>query len=398
MPLHGGQWLAFRQASMTPTLSDLTSAAAVQAALDEYSRLGQSAFLSRHGFGKSRDYLVCNPRTGDWADSKAVAGVALAYQYPGSGGLRAGQFSGDEATVAPLLSGLGFEVKRIAEIQGQDWRPHEVALIVADYLSMLTCELTGQAYNKSAHRRQLMQGLPGRTAGAVEFKHANISAVMLQLGFPYLKGYQPRANFQRAALLNEVSQQVARHPVLDEAALSAVQRPVVMAELDDFSRVKAEAPEREKVSREAPPPSYLRSAIQRDYLSREAQNRSLGLAGEEFALRFERWRLIQSGAGQLAERVAHVSASEGDGLGYDIRSFETDGQQRFIEVKTTSFGERTPFFVSANELRFANDHAAQFRLYRLFDFRVAPWLFELDGPIDRHCMIDATTYRASFAA
>ena len=383
---------------MTPTLSDLSSAAAVQAALDEFSQLGQSAFLSRHGFGKSRDFLVRNPRTGDWADSKAVAGVALAYQYPGSDALRAGQFSGGEATVTLRLTGLGFEVKRIAEIQGQDWQPHEVALIVADYLSMLTCELTGQAYNKSAHRRQLMQGLPGRTAGAVEFKHANIKAVMLQLGFPYLKGYQPRANFQRAALLDEVSGQVARHSVLDEAALSAVQRPVAMAELDDFSRVKTAAPERGSVAREAAPPAYLRPAIQRDYLAREAQNRSLGFAGEEFALRFERWRLTQSGASQLAERVTHVSASEGEGLGYDIRSFEADGQQRFIEVKTTSFGERTPFFVSANELRFAKDHAARFRLYRLFDFRVSPRLFELDGPIDRHCLLDATTYRASFAA
>ena len=383
---------------MSPTLSDLTSAAAVQSALDEFSQLGQSAFLLRHGFGKSRDYLVRNPHTGDWADSSAIAGVALAYQFPGSGGLRAGQFSGGEVTVAPRLSGMGFEVKRIDEIQGQDWQPHEVALTVADYLSMLTCELTGQAYNKSAHRRQLMQGLPGRTAGAVEFKHANISAVMLQLGFPYLKGYQPRANFQRAAQLHEVSEQVARHLVLDEAALSAVQRSVAAVELADFSRVKTEAPKREQVARETPPPAYLRPVIQRDYLARETLSRSLGLAGEEFALRFERWRLIPLGAGQPAERVAHVSASEGDGLGYDIRSFETDGQQRFIEVKTTSFGERTPFFVSANEPRFAKDHASRFRLYWLFDFRVAPRLFELDGPIDRHCMLDATTYRATFAA
>lgn len=90
--------------------------------------------------------------------------------------------------------------------------------------------------------------------------------------------------------------------------------------------------------------------------------------------------------------------AEGDGLGYDIRSFEPDGRERFIEVKTTSFGERTPFYVSANELRFAKDHAAQFRLYRLFDFQRAPRLFELGGPIDQHCMLDAATYRASFSA
>jgi len=89
-------------------------------------------------------------------------------------------------------------------------------------------------------------------------------------------------------------------------------------------------------------------------------------------------------------------ADEGDGLGYDIRSFEPDGSERFIEVKTTSFGQRTPFFVSANEVSFAHDHAPQFHLYRLFDFRVAPRLFQLDSPIDRHCHLDATTYRASF--
>jgi len=98
----------------------------------------------------------------------------------------------------------------------------------------------------------------------------------------------------------------------------------------------------------------------------------------------------------LAEKVRHVSADDGDGLGYDLRSFEPDGSERFIEVKTTSFGERTPFFVSANEARFARDHRDSFRLYRLFDFRSAPKLFELAGAIEHHCLLDAVTFRASF--
>jgi len=380
---------------MPLTLSDLTSADAVQSALDEYERLGQAAFLAAHGFGRAGDYLVRNPRTNAWADSKAIAGVALGYQFPGSGGLLATQFSGGEATVQPKLRSLGFEVQRIGAITGQDWAADEVTLVVADYLSMLTCELTGQAYNKAAHRRQLLCQLPGRTAGAIEFKHANISAVMLELGFPYLKGYLPRMNFQRSRLMPEVVLQVTRHRVLDEAALAAVQRPAVQPETDDFSRVKAIPPALAVVARE-PSPAYERPAVQRDYLAREALNRSLGEAGEAFALRFERWRLQQLGAAGLADQVEHVAVTEGDGLGYDIRSFEADGQVRFIEVKTTTFGERTPFFVSANELKFAKAHATQFKLYRLFDFRAAPRLFELDGPIDRHCQLDATTYRASF--
>lgn len=91
-----------------------------------------------------------------------------------------------------------------------------------------------------------------------------------------------------------------------------------------------------------------------------------------------------------------LSTADGDGLGYDIHSFESDGRDRFIEVKTTSFGDKTPFFVSANELRFARDHAHAFRLYRLFDFRKSPRLFELSGPVEQHCRLDATTFRASF--
>jgi hypothetical protein len=380
---------------MALTLGDLTDAAAVQAALDEFVRLGQKAFLQKHGFGRASGYLVRDPRTGLWADSKAIAGVALSHQFAGVPALTASEFSGGVATVVRKLELLGFDVRSIADIAGGPWRREEVELIVADYLSMLLCELAGQPYNKSFHRRQLLARLPGRSAGSIEFKHCNISAVMIQIGCPYVKGYQPRYNFERRLLGEVVSEQVARHALLDDVALSAVERPAVKAVHQDFSRVHIDAPKRERRVQD-PAPTYLRTPVRRDYLAREQHNRSLGKAGEVFALDFERWRLTQLGAGQLAERVAHVSLNEGDGLGYDIRSFDADGRDRFIEVKTTTFGERTPFFVSANELDFAREHADSFKLYRLFDFRQSPRLFELSGPIEHHCELDATTFRASF--
>lgn len=375
---------------MALKLSDLTSPAAVQAALDEFGKLGRDEFLLRYGFGKSRDFLVRDPRSGELADSKAIASVALSFQFPDRKTLRPVDFSGGEATVAPRLRALGFAVERI----GDDWSRREVDLIVADYISMLTRELTGQPYSKSAHRRDLLMQLDRRTDAAVEFKHCNISAVMLELGFPYLRGYKPRSNFQRSLLVTVVSEQVARHRVIDEATMSAVHRPVEPAETTDFSKVKSDAPKREHVVRE-PVAGY--APIKRDYLEREALNRSLGQAGEDFALRFERWRLAQIGAAQLADKVEQVSETRGDGLGYDILSFEPDGRERYIEVKTTSFGQRTPFFVSANEVRFARKNAPQFRLYRLFDFRALPRLFELDGAIENNCTLDPSTFRASFA-
>ena len=67
------------------------------------------------------------------------------------------------------------------------------------------------------------------------------------------------------------------------------------------------------------------------------------------------------------------------------------------EVKTIGFCQRTPFFVSANEASFARDHRDSFRLHRLFDFRATPRLFELAGPIEQHCLLDAVSYRARFS-
>ena len=77
-------------------------------------------------------------------------------------------------------------------------------------------------------------------------------------------------------------------------------------------------------------------------------------------------------------------------------SFETDGQERFIEVKTTTFGRDTPFFVSGGELALSHVAKDRFHLYRLFEFRKSPRLFNLVGGLDKHCLLDPVTYRASF--
>lgn len=277
-----------------------------------------------------------------------------------------------------------------------DWTPEEVAATVAAYLRMLTLELVGQAYNKSAHRRELRRLLPDRSEGAIEFKHGNVSAVMIELGYPYIRGYRPLRNFQRQALFEEVTKQIVTLPRLEDAALKSVELPAAVPLIERFYGVRVEPPTLELKARE---PDHFCPPIlsQRDYLAREARNRSLGLAGEEFIVQYERWRLILCGQERLADRIEHTAKVRGDGTGYDILSFEDDGRERFIEVKTTSYGKEAPFFISHREIAFANAHESTFRLYRVFEFRRTPRLFELRGRLDRHCRLDPTTYRASFS-
>jgi hypothetical protein len=260
---------------------------------------------------------------------------------------------------------------------------------------MLSLELGGQAFSKAAHRRALQQRLDGRSDGSIEFKHCNISAVMIDLGFPNIRGYQPRFNYQ--SLLREVVEaQVNRQTSLDSLALAAVEQPAVSPALIDFTKVITDAPARRHMASDAAPyRSYL--PVKRDYIAREARNSTLGIAGEEFVVRFEHWRLNKLGKNKLAERVEHVSQTKGDGLGYDVLSFDTDGKERFIEVKTTAFGKETPFFVTRNELDFSKDASDNFVLCRLFEFRQTPRLFALKGALDQHWSLDPVTYRASFS-
>lgn len=102
---------------------------------------------------------------------------------------------------------------------GDDWTDSEVQAVVADYLSMLSAEMAGQEYSKAEHRRMLERSLGhSRTRQAIEFKHANISAVMSSLGLPFIRGYKPRGNYQ-ARLMEEVQRRLD-----DPQMLAAIKR------------------------------------------------------------------------------------------------------------------------------------------------------------------------------
>jgi Domain of unknown function (DUF3883) len=273
----------------------------------------------------------------------------------------------------------------------------EVEATVADYFHMLTLELSGQSYNKTDHRKSLLAKLDDRSDGAVERKHQNISAILIELGCPYISGYKPLGNYQ--SLLREVlEQRLTQDQLLDTAALTASSTPAVVPLIEDFSTLLVEAPKtvlstREPRQNEYNPPSPQK----RDYLEREARNASLGTAGEEFVMNFEHFRLRSLGQKALADKVEHVAKTKGDGLGFDIVSFDASGRERFIEAKTTAFGKETPFYVSCGEVKFAQRYSEEFHLYRLFDFRKEPKMFDLKGAVEKHCTMNPVSYICQFS-
>ena len=94
------------------------------------------------------------------------------------------------------------------------WTHFEVEAVVDDYLVMLATEAAGQPYSKTEHNRALQVRMNGsRSKGAIEYKHENISAVMISLGLPYIRGYKPMGNYQ-TALEKEIQRRVDTDPAL----------------------------------------------------------------------------------------------------------------------------------------------------------------------------------------
>jgi len=283
---------------------------------------------------------------------------------------------------------------------GKNWSVSEVKAAVLDYMAMLKYELSGQVYSKTDHRRELIKKLDGRTNGSIELKHQNISGVLRDYGHFWIPGYKPRSNYQKI-LAEEVESWISENPDFDRYASSAAEAPAATPERLDFSQLLVDRPalriQREDYANEDNKPYDNRFTIGRkyDYVAREARNQSLGRAGEELILQFEQFRLLSLGHSKLAEKVEHVSKTKGDGLGYDILSFDPDGSERFVEVKTTAFAKETPFFASSSELIFANKNAKQYSLYRLFEFKKRPKFFVLSGSIADNCKLDPITYRCS---
>ena len=276
---------------------------------------------------------------------------------------------------------------------GADWTAAEVAATVDDYLDMLAAEAAGQRYSKTAHRRALRRLLSAnRTESAVEFKHQNISAVMIELGLPYIQGYKPMANRQDA-LADEIERRVQADPTL----LSQLQRRPVDA-VPAGALQRTDPPERAARNRDRGS-AATRPGRHPDYGLLQDENTRRGATGERLVVDYEQTWLREQDRGDLADRVRWTARDDGDGLGYDVLSYSLHGHERYIEVKTTALGALTPFYLSSSELQFARSHPHSYALYRVYavDAR-PPRFFVLQGDGITQLELTPVTYRASLPA
>ena len=104
-----------------------------------------------------------------------------------------------------------------------------------------------------------------------------------------------------------------------------------------------------------PPESFFSAPRKIDWDMINETRKLNGDLGEMFVYDLEINYLTKVGRSDLATKVKHV-ASEGDGHGYDIKSFYSDGREKFIEVKATNASSGSTFNISKNEFNFLQTH------------------------------------------
>jgi len=149
------------------------------------------------------------------------------------------------------------------------------------------------------------------------------------------------------------------------------------------------------------PPSCSKSLRGRkpNYLAEAVRNTKLGNHGEDLIVRYEHQVLRDANRDDLAKKVKRVSVDD-DSLGYDILSFTTSGDARYIEVKSTTGGSsaNVPFNLTENERQKMTEMGDSYFLYRLMDANTrTPKLIVLNASqFSERCKMDAKLWQVTF--
>lgn len=117
------------------SIATLTDRNAVEAALEEFDRVGRFAFLEKYGFGEAKEYFLIT-ETGSY-DSKAI--FAVAYEREHGTRLSNEDFSGGKQGAAKWLSELGYTIEGIETKAGRltfdsfEAAVHEFKLATANF-------------------------------------------------------------------------------------------------------------------------------------------------------------------------------------------------------------------------------------------------------------------------
>lgn len=116
---------------------------------------------------------------------------------------------------------------------------------------------------------------------------------------------------------------------------------------------------------------YNGKTTRKDFIKDNVNKKNVGNFGEKLVVGLEIAKLTgykDKSLNKKAQEVEQVSVTEGDGLGYDVVSFDENGNKIYIEVKTTTSKSKSyPFNLTSREIAASEEFKDQYKLYRLYN-------------------------------
>ena len=177
----------------------------------------------------------------------------------------------------------------------RSWSERELELTVDSYISMLIKDIRGEKYNKSKNREKLRPKLSDRSNGSIEYKHQNISAVLNDVGFPYISGYKPLFNYQNKLIdiviskLNHIGDDLPYlvNDLVANSIKSSGDLTKIIEVVDPPNLKKHRGNFLEQIT--------FRKNNKNDYPTIESKNIKFGKEGEKLILNYEKERLSKLG-------------------------------------------------------------------------------------------------------
>lgn len=135
-----------------------------------------------------------------------------------------------------------------------------------------------------------------------------------------------------------------------------------------------------------------------DYSKINVSKEKVGKDSEKLIYDLEKERLKKENREDLSNRVIWESVENGDGVGYDIRSYEKRNGiyvEIYIEVKGTNKTINEPFDISINEIEASNRYKGQYYIYRVGNiYSSSPKFYRINGRIEDNFNLEATSFKA----
>ena len=135
-----------------------------------------------------------------------------------------------------------------------------------------------------------------------------------------------------------------------------------------------------------------------DYNKINLSKEKIGKDSEKLVYDWEKERLKKEQREDLAKNVFWESEENGDGAGYDIKSFEKrNGEyvEIYIEVKGTNKSINQAFDISINEIEASNKYSDRYFIYRLGEiYSDVPKFYKINGRIEDNFELEAVNFKA----